>query len=176
MRHLVTCAVLGSALSVLYLTSAVPAEDKNNETITDEQFVSKASAAGLAEVSLGRLAAERASSAEVKKFGQRMVEDHTKANKELLTLADKKRFKVAERMDKTHQEAMDMMARLEGAEFDRQFMSQMVKDHEEAVSLFTAESKNGRDEDLKALATKTLPTLKEHLKMAQDLNKGKGGR
>jgi len=48
-------------------------------------------------------------------------------------------------------------------------MRQMVKDHKEAVALFESQSKNGRDDDLKALAAKTLPTLKEHLKMAQDM-------
>jgi len=169
MRHLSTWAVL-TALLALFLAPAT-AEDRTKDAVSDEQFVQKASAAGLAEVNLGTLASQRGASADVKKFGQHMVNDHTKANKELATLADKKRFKVAERMDQAHQEAADKLAKLEGAEFDRQFAHWMVKDHEEAVNLFSAEAKDGKDEDLKAFATKTLPTLKEHLKMAQELEK-----
>jgi len=170
MRQLLSCALCLAAVGLLCLAPAAPADDK--DSVSDEQFVTKASAAGLAEVNLGRLATERASNADVKKFGQHMVEDHTKANKELMTIADKKRFRVAERMDQTHQEKMDKLAKLTGAAFDREFMNCMVKDHDEAVELFTAESKNGRDADLKAFAEKTLPTLKEHQKMAQELQKG----
>jgi len=163
---------LAVMLSLGFLGTSSPADDKNKEAATDEQFVMKASAAGLAEVNLGRIAAERGSSAEVKRFGQHMVEDHTKANKELIELANKKGWKVAAQMERPHQEAAEKLTKLEGADFDRQFMSQMVKDHEEAVDLFSSKGKDARDEELKAFATKTLPTLKEHLKMAKDLDGG----
>jgi len=168
MRHVLTCTAL---LLVLAWAPALSADDKSKEAVTDEQFVMKASAAGLAEVNLGNLGAQKANNAEVKKFGQRMVDDHTKANKELMTIADKKRFKTAERMDKIHQDAADKLARLQGNEFDREFLRQMVKDHEEAVALFAAKAKDARDEDLKEFAAKTLPTLKEHHKMVQELEK-----
>jgi len=172
MRHLLTCTAL---LLVLGWAPALPADDKSKEAVADEQFVMKASAAGLAEVNLGNLGAQKGNSAEVKKFGQRMVDDHTKANKELATIADKKRYKIAERMDKTHQDAADKLAKLQGNEFDREFIRQMVKDHEEAVALFTAKAKDASDETLKEFAAKTLPTLKEHQKMVQDLEKSQKG-
>lgn len=149
---------------------ALLADEKSQQPITDEQFVMKASAAGLAEVNLGRIAAERAPNEEIMKFGQRMVDDHTKANRELLDLAAKKKFTAADRMNPDHQQCFDKLSKLDGKELDRQFMSQMVKDHEEAVDLFTNEAKNGKDDDLKAFAAKTLPTLKEHQKMAKELN------
>jgi len=169
-----------AALAVLGLclgwTRTVGAEEKTKTDAADPtKFVMLASAAGLAEVNLGKIAAERASSAEVKKFGQRMVDDHTKANKELNALADKKKIPPAQSMDATHRQAAERMAQLTGADFDREFMRQMVKDHKEAVSLFESQSKNGRDEDLKALAGKMLPTLRHHLKMAQEMaDTGKG--
>ena len=167
-RRLPVIALLLAASYSLPAPSA-GADDKSTP-VSDQTFVQMASAAGLAEVNLGKMAAERASRAEVKKFGQQMVEDHTKANNELLRLADRKKLPPAQTMDRKHEEAADRLARLQGDAFDREYMDLMVKDHVEAVDLFTNESKNGKDQDLKAFATKTLPTLKEHLQMAQDLS------
>jgi len=181
MRKILLAAALAAGWCV-FLASA-PAEDKDKDKdkdrdrdkamLTDEQFVVKASASGLAEVSLGKMAAEQATNPAVKKFGQHMVNDHTKANMELLALADRKKFAPAQQMEKKHHDAALMLAKLQGAEFDRAFMAQMVTDHEMAVDLFRAEAESGKDQDLKAWAAKTLPTLKEHLQMARDLA-GKG--
>jgi len=166
------CLVLAASTSV--------AEDRNKDNtdqpVTDEQFVLKASEDGLAEVNHGNLAAEKANSAEVKQFAQRMVKDHTKANQELIDLAGKKKFKLAKDMGEKHKAMQDKLAGLSGAEFDRRYMHHMAEAHEKAVALFKAEAKNGKDADLKAFAEKTLPTLQEHLKMAQQLDdKLKGG-
>jgi putative membrane protein len=78
-------------------------------------------------------------------------------------------------MDAAHRAAADRLTQMNGAAFDRAFMRQVVKDHEQAVSLFEAEAKHGQDKDLKDFAKKALPTLKDHLKMARDLA-GEGGR
>jgi putative membrane protein len=157
----------------LCLTQSSRTQDKgtakDSKAITDREFVYKASEGGLAEVNLGNLAAQRASSAEVKKFGKQMVEDHSKANKELLSIADKKKIPVAPRMDQKHQETADKLSKLSGAEFDRTYMTGQVKDHEETVELFEAQAKNGQDADLKGFAERTLPTIREHLKMARQL-------
>jgi len=145
--------------------------------VDDRTFVMMASAAGLAEVNLSGLAASRAASADVKQFAQHMVTDHTKANMELNRLADAKRFAPARAMDAKHQALADQLARLKGADFDRAYMDAMVADHQTAVSLFQAEATNGKDADLKGWAGKTLPTLKDHLKMAQDVaGKVKSGK
>jgi len=142
--------------------------------ISDQEFVLKASAAGLAEVDLGMLARTNAGSAEVRRFGERMVRDHMKANQELNRVADRKGVRPAPAADPAHQAVAKRLTALKGAAFDRAFMRQMVRDHEEAVSLFEAESKGGRDKDLRNLAGKTLPTLQDHLKMARDLAEGGG--
>jgi len=141
-------------------------------------FVMKASAGGLAEVSLSKLALDKATDEGVRKFARQMIEDHTKANKELNALADKKGLKVAARMDAKHQKMSDKLSRLSGPEFDRAFMVGQVKDHVVTIALFEKEAKGGMDEDLRAWAKKTLPHLREHLKMAQEVS-GKvkaGGR
>jgi putative membrane protein len=143
--------------------------DDKKEAPTGQTFVTQASAAGLAEVNLSRLAAERATRPEVKKFARQLLDEHTKANAELNKLADSKRLTPAPRMDAKHQAAFGQLAKLTGADFDQEYLSAMVKDHEEAIDLFERMSKDGTDKDLQALATKLLPTLKEHLEMARKL-------
>jgi putative membrane protein len=164
------------ALAFLGLAMAQK-DDRSARGSDDQQFVQKASAAGLAEVSFGKLATKQASSADVRKFAQHMVEDHTKANEELLKLADKKRYTAARTMDAEHERLHRKLSGMSGAEFDREYMAGQLKDHKEAVALFEKQSKNGKDEDLRKWAGEKLPTLKEHLKMAQETHgKGKGSR
>jgi putative membrane protein len=135
----------------------------------DVTFVQKASGAGLAEVQAGKMAMERAASAEVKAFGQRMVDDHTHANQELMTLAQAKRLPVATKLDQKHQAMADKLATLHGAEFDQAYMAGQLADHEEAVRLFTTEAKQGKNAELKAFAAKTLPALQGHLQLARNI-------
>jgi len=136
----------------------------------DETFVTKAAKGGMAEVQLGKLATEKASSAEVKKFGQRMVDDHGKANDELKTLAQSKNITLPTDLDPKDKALHDRLEKLSGAEFDKAYMHEMLNDHLKDVSEFRTESKSGKDADVKAWAAKTLPTLEEHLKMARDTN------
>jgi len=144
--------------------------------LTDEKFVMMASAMDLAEINLGRVAVQHATNAEVKQFGQKMVADHTKSSKELLTVISKKQgLTPATRMDSEHQALLDKLAQLKGADFDQMYMMHMAQDHKKAVALFQHQSKEGKDEDVKAFASKTLPVIQEHLKMAERLAHGAGG-
>jgi putative membrane protein len=77
-------------------------------------------------------------------------------------------------MTRKEQELYDRLSKLRGAEFDRAYIDAMVKDHKEDVAHFEAMSRDGSDPDLKAWASKTLPTLKEHLKLAEDIQKKLG--
>lgn len=135
----------------------------------DAKFVEAASAAGLAEVDLGKLGASQGQSDAVKSFGQKMVDDHTKANDELKTIASSKSIPVSPAPMASDTKAAAMIGKKQGAEFDAAFKKKMVADHEKVVKLFTKESTGGKDADLKAFATKMLPDLKEHLQMAQQL-------
>ena len=133
----------------------------------DRQFIEKAAVGGMAEVELGKLAQRNAASDQVKQFGARMVQDHSKANDELKQVASAKGIELPARLDAKNQATVDKMKRLAGAGFDKAYMSDMVADHKEDVALFEKESTSGTDADVKGFATKTLPTLREHLKMAQ---------
>lgn len=133
----------------------------------DRKFVEEAGQGGLAEVEHGRLAAQRATHAQVKQFAQRMVQDHGKANDELKTIAAARGITLPTTVDRKHHRQMDKLGKLGGADFDREYMKQMVDDHKQTVSSFEKQAKSGKDGDLKSFAIKTLPTLKEHLTSAQ---------
>jgi putative membrane protein len=141
----------------------------------DQQFLQHAARDGLAEVQLGQMAAERASNPEVQRFGQRMVTDHTKANQELMALAQSKNFSMPKDIDKKYQKTAEALAKKQGTRFDREYTRDMVADHEKAVQLFSAEAKEGKDADIKAFANKSLPILQEHLQMARQLTQQQGG-
>jgi putative membrane protein len=136
----------------------------------DRSFVQKAAIGGLAEVQLGNLAQQKASNDAVKQFGARMVEDHSKANDELKQIASAKGIAVPSAPDKKHEADMNRLQKLSGAAFDKAYMSHMVDDHKHDVAEFKKEAGSGKDADLKGFAAKTLPTLEEHLKMAQSTN------
>jgi putative membrane protein len=104
--------------------------DRSKASNGDADFVKDMSIAGMAEVELGKMAAERASNAEVKKFGQMMVRDHTAAANKLKAVASQHNIPVPTTLDDKHQELRDKLAGLRGAEFDRQYMSAMVDGHE----------------------------------------------
>ena len=137
----------------------------------DKAFVMKAANGGMAEVAGGQTASTKATNADVKTFGQRMVTDHSKANDELKQLATVKGLALPTQVDADNQKMLDDLSKKSGKEFDKAYMADMVKDHTEDVAEFQKESTSAQDPDLKAWVTKTLPTLQEHLRMAQDTQK-----
>jgi len=132
-------------------------------------FMTEAAKGGMAEVELSRVAVSKAQNPEVKQFAQQMVADHTRANNELKQLAAKKSVTLPTELDAMHKAAMDKLSKLSGAEFDKEYVSEMVKDHEKDVTLFRTQSESGTDVEAKVFAGKTLPTLQMHLKMIQGI-------
>jgi putative membrane protein len=140
----------------------------------DHKFVMDAAKGGMAEVELGKLAQDKASNDQVKNFGKRMVDDHSKANDELQTLAKNKNITLPTDLDPKDKALKDRLSKLSGPAFDHAYMSAMLQDHKKDVSEFKAESTSGHDPDVKAFASKTLPTLEDHLKVAQETEKSVG--
>ena len=126
----------------------------------DANFVSTAMAGGEEEVENGKMALKRSQSADVKKVASQMVQDHTKANGELLALAKKKGIGVTTGTIR----AQNMSAN----GFDKTYLRTLEQGHKKTIAAFEKEAKSGGDPDLKAWAAKTLPTLKSHLAMVQD--------
>jgi len=135
----------------------------------DRAFVMEAGPGGLTEVELGRLAAQKGQSADVKRFGQRMVSDHSKANAELKKLAATKGITLPAEMNAEQKAERDKLAKLSGPEFDREYMALMVEDHDKDVAAFQEEAKDGSDPEIKSFAAKTLPTLQEHQRMSKEI-------
>ena len=142
----------------------------------DAKFAIEAAKGGLMEVEMGRMAADHATNADVKAFGQRMVTDHTKANDELKTIASQKGITLPTSLDAAAKAKMDKMSKMSGEAFDKAYMDDMLKDHKHDVAEFRKEANGGKDADIKGFAGKTLPTLEEHLKMAQDTHAKVAGK
>lgn len=146
-----------------------------NMAAQDHNFLMDAAMGGMEEVELGRLATQQGASEAVKQFGQRMVDDHSKANQELMSIAQSKGITLPTEMDEKHKKDVTKLSSLTGADFDREYGKMMLSDHRKDVSEFEKQSTRGTDADLKAFASKTLPTLKEHLQMAESLPGAKSG-
>lgn len=172
---------VGIALAVLALVAAPAlaqtpkskgatksAAAQKSSGAADQAFAKEAAIGGMAEVELGNLAKQNAASADVKQFGDRMVTDHGKANDELKQWASGKNVTLPTELDAKHTALKDRLSKLNGDAFDKAYMHEMVADHQHDVAAFKKESTSGKDADLKAWAGKTLPTLQDHLKMAQD--------
>jgi putative membrane protein len=137
---------------------------------SDKTFIANAAQGGMAEVELGKLAVAKAQNPDVRKFGQRMVDDHTKANNELRRVAEEKNVTLPSDLSPDQKALKDKLSKLSGPAFDKKYMQEMVKDHETDVKEFQDESASAKDPGVKNFASKTLPTLEEHLQMARDAN------
>lgn len=162
-------------LAGLGFASSTPAQTTNPSAgsaahsvpSSDKSFAEHAAIGGIAEVEMGKLAQQKAASDQVKQFGQKMVDDHSKANDELKQVASAKGLTLPTDLDAKHKSKLDKLEKLSGAQFDKAYMDDMVADHKKDVSDFEKEAKSGKDSDIKGFASKTLPTLQEHLKMAE---------
>lgn len=138
--------------------------------MSDSDFMMEAARGGMAEVELSQQATTKAQNAEVKKFAQMMIADHTKANAELKTLAGGKNVTLPTELDAMHKAKADELKNLSGAEFDRAYVAAMLADHEKSVRMFQTHSQGGMDAAVKAFAAKNLPTLQMHLESVRGLH------
>jgi len=140
------------------------------------KFAPTAAQGGMAEVELGKLALQHAVDPSVRQFGQRMITDHTRANAELKAIAAQKNIPLPAEMSSEQKSTMEKLSKLAGAEFDKEYMSDMVKDHETDVKDFQTQANDGNDAEIKGFAARTLPTLQSHLQMARDVAKKIGAK
>jgi len=154
---------------------AEPAKTAQSSASSDQQFVKTVAGDNMAEVELGKLAAEKASRDDVKKFAQKMVDDHGKAGDELKTIASSKNITLPQSVDASHKAVHDRLSKLSGAAFDRDYVREMLNGHRKAVAAFKNEASNGKDAEIKAWASKTQPTIEAHLREVEELNRGAVG-
>jgi putative membrane protein len=144
-------------------------------TVTPQSFATQAATIGQAEIELGKLALQQTQDPRVRDFAQRMIKDHQAAAAKLTTIADAEQLELPQSLDTEHQALKEKLAGLRGAAFDREYARAMGTGHDRAVALFEAATQAAQmPPALKEFATATLPTLKEHMKLAHELHAKEG--
>ncbi len=170
MRNRATAAVIVCAAFVATVTSTVSSafvgDPRTATDMTKTDFVEHAIAGGMAEVAMGELAVRRATNPEVKAFAQRMIDDHSKANQELARLAQKLDVATPTKLDADQEAEAARLATLSGPEFDREYMRSQLADHDETLAIFERQTAPGKDGDVKAWASRMIPTLRSHREQA----------
>jgi len=141
----------------------------------DQAFVMKVGQGGMAEVALGTLAVEKGANKDIKGFGQRMIDEHGKAGAELKAIAQTKNIPWPDAPSAESKALQDRLAKLTGDAFDRAYIDAMVSAHRGTVATFQTELQTGTDAEVKAWATKTLPTVQAHLTHAQQVHQSIAG-
>jgi len=172
-----TFTLLSAATLALAATFGAHAADvgkngKDTDKLShqDKSFMKDAAEAGNAEVEGSKVALDKSGNADVKTFAQMMVDDHTKAAGELKGLADQKGVKIPDAPSMAKKTEIKMLSERKGSSFDQHYAESIgVKAHQDTIKLFQKEVDKGTDADVKAWASKTLPTLQHHLEAAQAL-------
>jgi putative membrane protein len=142
----------------------------------DASFAQDAASGGMAEVKLGQLAEQKGSSQTVKDFGKRMETDHSAAGDKLKNVASKDGMTIPDSLSQADRAEYDRLSRMSGPEFDKAYARAMVQDHQKDIAAFKQEANSGQNPDLKNFASETLPTLQEHLRMAQQMQQSISGQ
>jgi putative membrane protein len=153
---------------LLFFVGALVAVAQETGNMDSQEFVNEAASGGMMEVALGEMASQKAASDDVKSFGQKMVEDHSKANEELKQIAASNNLTIPETMMDKQQKMVDKLSELSGAEFDKEYMKAMLKDHKKDIKKFEKAAENADNAEVQAWAEKTLDVLEQHHQLAEE--------
>jgi putative membrane protein len=165
MTQAIRYAAVGLVVGLLTQGARAAAEEKNEAG----GFVGAAAQVGAGEIKLSELALKQATNEEVKKYAQRMIKDHTDNNNKLKEIAREQNLTLPEGLNKEHQDTLNRLSGLKGGDFDKEYIKVMLADHQKVVALFENEAKNGKDPKWKAFAEMSLPTLRDHVKHAENV-------
>ena len=160
---------IGALMSLAILVSGARAEDATLPL--DDNFLIKVCPCAHAQIEIGKLAEKRADSAKVKEFAAQMVQDHQKCYDKLADTIKNRKIAVVSGFEKDTQAEIDRLGKLQGQEFDRQFLAYVIKSHQDGIAICESQAKRGKDAEMRVFADEALPKLREHLKMAQELSK-----
>ena len=160
------------ALSLCCLAASAQKEHAaKGAPMTDQKFVDMAAQTDMLEAHLGQMAADHADSQDVKDYANMLVSDHTADYQQLTALAAKDSLTLPTALDASHNKLIAPFEQLKGAAFDSRYAHEMVAGHTGAIGVYTKESSDAQNADVKAYASATLPTLQKHLDGAKDLSK-----
>jgi putative membrane protein len=172
-HRLIACAAT-CMLVFGFAFGATAQEASSTPAPADGTFMKHAAADGLAEIQMGKLALQKSSSEDVKKFASRIVADHTKANEDLKTVAQAHQVILPAAPGEEAQHMAATLQARDGASFDAAWANAMVQDHQKAVASFSTAAGDADAADVKAFAKRTLPTLEAHLELARQLQSNLG--
>jgi putative membrane protein len=162
-----TC-LCSAAMLAVFISTTIPAHAADDN---DKRFLAMAAQSDVNEIKLSELAEHKATNPAVKSFAQKMVTDHTSMTASMKPFADSWGLNPPAGPDSDHQTEWDRLNGLTGADFDKEYMSQMVNDHTKALDAFTAEAKDTKDAKFKASVSKGKAIVAAHKNMAYDLKK-----
>ena len=143
-------------------------------TPTDNEFLTKFAEANHGEIELAKLADKHAQSERVKEYATKIIRDHQMLHDRLAGLLKTANIGIVAGTDRKIRDEVQRLSKLNAAEFDAAFIKRMVDDHKEAISLFEGQVQNGKNADISSFARDTLPSLRDHLKGAEKLQKEAG--
>jgi len=160
------CGLVSAGMSC-FSQPAEKADEKSQLSRSDKAFVKEAYEGGLAEIKSGEMAKTKATKPETRELAERLVTDHQKANESLKTIADSKGVSLPNEPTLLMQGKLKLLEKKEGVEFDKAFAEHAVNDHKSDIKTFEKVANGNGDAEVKSFAKKTLPTLKEHLALAE---------
>jgi predicted outer membrane protein len=140
----------------------------------EKQFLNKAAMDNMQEIQAGKMAQQKSTNDQVRQLGQDLENDHTTAQDQLKTLAQKYNYNIPQKLDPAHQQSLDKLSGLSGNQFDREFVAAQVRDHQKAVKEFQDMSQRAQNPDVRQYASDNLTVLQKHLNEAQTAQKSLG--
>lgn len=169
---LAAAAVCALVATPIIAQTSKDQSSQSGQQLSAQEFTTKAASGGLFEVESSKLAQDKAKRQEVKTFAKKMIDDHTKANKELEQVAQKAGVQVPRQMEPNHKAMVDKLKNAQSGQFDQAYIQAQDQAHQESIELFRNFSKSGQNEQLKQYATKTLPVLEKHAEELKKLEQG----
>jgi putative membrane protein len=160
--------------STTSMQDSAPNSGDVGQLMQDKMFLRRSAEGGIAEVKLGQLAADKASSDDVKAFGKKMVDDHTRINNDIAQVADSMGVMLPKSMNKDDQAEYDKIAKLTGNDFDIEYLTYMVKDHHQDLRAFRIEAASPTDPALHEAVVKAESVIHDHKVMVDKLAHTKG--
>ena len=180
-KTLLSASMIAAFAAPMAVQAQAPAAGMNTPAAgalnkADQKIVMDMARANMAEIEAGKIAVAKSQSADVKAFAQRMIDDHTKALADVTTLAQNKGVTLPTEVDAKHKAMAAKLNKLDGDAFDREYMKQAgVADHSKVHAMLKKDSARAKDPDVKALASKMMPAVEEHLTSAKNMTKSKVG-
>lgn len=141
----------------------------------DEKFAKMVAQTDVAELAVSKMALEKGSTDQVKKLAQKLIDDHTKTSEAMKEIASKKQIELPTEPDGKHKSLAKKLEAASGPDFDKMYLMSNSKDHKKVVAAFEKEAEKGKDNEIKAFATKFLPAIKEHSEMIDQAMGGATG-